>query len=99
MNISLYGEIIVKEDEFVMKKGSYNYGAPTGVICRENGPHDNPYIAYNGDYGLGSLVQVDFTGNNMPYISFFRDDDYTKNIRSGVIKDLPVPHVLISFLR
>ncbi len=36
--------------------------------------HDMAYIAYNGNYGIGDFVVVDFTGNNMPTLSFFNGE-------------------------
>ena len=32
---------------------------------------DVPYLAYNGDYGAGNYVVVDFTGKNVPQFCFF----------------------------
>lgn len=32
------------------------------------------YIAFNGNYGLNDFVVVEFTGNNMPIISFFNGE-------------------------
>lgn len=36
--------------------------------------HDVAYVAYKGNYGLNDFVVVDFTGNNMPTLSFFNDE-------------------------
>jgi hypothetical protein len=33
--------------------------------------NDVPYIAYNGNYGAGNYVVVDFTGKNIPQLCFF----------------------------
>ena len=33
--------------------------------------NDVPYIAYNGNYGAGNYVVVDFTGKNVPQLCFF----------------------------
>lgn len=35
---------------------------------------DVPYVAYEGDYGAGSYVVVDFTGKNVPQLCFFVQD-------------------------
>ncbi len=35
---------------------------------------DLPYIAFNGRYGAGDYVTVDFTGDNLPQVAFFADD-------------------------
>ena len=32
---------------------------------------DVPYVAYNGNYGVGTYVAVDFTGKNLPQLCFF----------------------------
>ncbi len=32
---------------------------------------DVPYLAYNGNYGVGTYVAVDFTGKNLPQLCFF----------------------------
>lgn len=34
---------------------------------------DVPYVAYNGNYGAGSYLVVDFTGKNVPQLAFFAD--------------------------
>ncbi len=34
---------------------------------------DMSYIAFNGDYGFGDYVVFDFTGNNVPLVSFFNN--------------------------
>lgn len=34
---------------------------------------DNSYVAYNGEYGVGTYVEFSFTGNNMPQVMFFAD--------------------------
>ena len=40
------------------------------------------YLAYNGDYGVGNYVKLDFTGKNLPIFSFFRDE-YSNSIFDG----------------
>ncbi len=32
------------------------------------------YVAFNGEYGVGTFIDVTFTGNNMPYVTFFADE-------------------------
>ena len=34
---------------------------------------DLPYMAFNGQYGVGNYVTVDFTGDNLPCVAFFAD--------------------------
>ncbi len=33
-----------------------------------------PYIAFEGDYGIGTFVDFEFTGNNMPQVMFFANN-------------------------
>ena len=35
---------------------------------------DNSYIAFKGDYGVGTYVDFEFTGPNMPLVMFFADE-------------------------
>ena len=82
LGISVYGDLYVEDGNYTMVAGSYCNGNNVW-LKRENGPHNLPYIAYNGDYGIDSYVKVDFTGDNMPIFSFFRDDNYSKSIFDG----------------
>lgn len=34
---------------------------------------DNSYIAWEGEYGVGTFVEFEFKGNNMPTVMFFAD--------------------------
>ena len=43
------------------------------------GISDYSYIAFNGKYGLNDFVIFDFTGDNMPHVSFFN-----KTIKNGI---------------
>ncbi len=54
-------------DGAVLEKGTYtdNVDAPT--------TSDMSYIAFAGNYGLGDYVVFDFTGDNMPMVSFFNN--------------------------
>ena len=82
MGISLYGDLYVERGNFTTIAGSYCNGNNVW-LRRENGPHNLPYIAYNGDYGIDSYVKLDFTGKNLPIMSFFRGDDYSESIFDG----------------
>ena len=82
MGISLYGDLYVERGNFTTIAGSYCNGNNVW-LRRENGPHNLPYVAYNGDYGIGNFVKLDFMGKNLPIMSFFRDDDYSKSIFDG----------------
>ena len=81
MGISLYGDLYVEDGNYTMVAGSYCNGNNVW-LRRENGPHNLPYVAYNGSYGIGDFVKVDFTGKNMPTLSFFRDE-YSQSIFDG----------------
>lgn len=81
LNISIYGDLYVEDGNYTMIEGSYCNGNNVW-LRRENGPHNLPYIAYNGDYGIGDYVKVDFTGKNMPLMSFFRDE-YSESVFDG----------------
>ena len=48
------------------------------------------YVAFDGAYGVGTYIDVEFKGNNMPYVMFFADgiDGYiggNGNARKGVV--------------
>ena len=42
-----------------------------------------PYLAYNGNYGVGSYVVADFTGKNVPQLCFF-----VKEVSSSLVDKL-----------
>ncbi len=59
-----------------LSAGSHTYTGTTGANSIDSvTATDVPYVAFNkeGGYGVGNYVAVDFTGNNMPHISFFTD--------------------------
>ncbi len=75
-------------DDFITenKLTSYNAifnGASNNVgVSLASGTHvgnyaatstDTPYVAFNGSYGVGNYLAFDFTGNNLPNLSFFTD--------------------------
>ncbi|MBQ8319922.1 MAG: hypothetical protein IJX81_03485 [Clostridia bacterium] len=48
------------------------------------------YVAFDGVYGVGTYIDVEFKGNNMPYVMFFADgiDGYVggnRGTRKGVV--------------
>ena len=81
MGISFNGDLYVERGAFTMVAGSYCNGNNV-ILRRSNGPHYSPYIAYDGEFGIGSYVKVDFTGKNMPIFSFFRDE-YSSSLFDG----------------
>lgn len=61
-------------DKFVLGSGSYSTdGGVTSYPTQQN-THDMAYLAFEGQYGLGDFVVIEFTGNNMPTFSFFNDE-------------------------
>lgn len=53
-------------------KHTYTYS--TNNIASMGGKGGNDYIAFKGDYGIGTYVTVTFTGNNMPTVCFFANE-------------------------
>ena len=52
------------------------------------GQHSNSYVALKGDYGIGTYIDLTYTGNNMPNVMFFADQingDLTSDGGKGVI--------------
>ena len=63
----------------------YTYISPNGQVKLDAGYYNNsilndnvPYIAFNGEEGVGydagTYVMVDFTGKNLPQVSFFSNE-------------------------
>lgn len=46
----------------------------TAIVPAEYCKTDMSYIAFNGNYGLNDFLVLEFTGNNMPIISFFNGE-------------------------
>lgn len=70
--------------EFTNENGvTLGAGTFTGEAINAIGSTDSSYVAFtkDGGFGAGSFVVVEFTGNNLPYISFFADEvsETTKN--------------------
>ena len=78
-NISLYGHKTVDDKlQVQLYKGMYQGEA------YELKNDDVPYVAYNGNYGVGSYVVVDFTGKNLPQLCFF-----SQEITGSLLDGLP----------
>ncbi len=76
-SITSYGTSDIDENGGVtLYAGSYSGESPSAM-----GTADVPYVAFNGEYGYNSHVIVDFTGGNMPNITFAasQPDKNTKN--------------------
>ena len=69
-NITAYAYNAITADLSASLKASYYQGRPeygTQLMSDD----DVSYIAYNGNYGAGDYVVVDFTGKNVPQFCFF----------------------------
>ena len=69
-NITAYAYDAINADGSVALKAGYYQGRPeygTQLMSDD----DVPYVAYNGSYGAGDYVVVDFTGKNVPQFCFF----------------------------
>ena len=69
-NITAYAYDSINADMRVALKPSYYQGKPedgTQLMSDD----DVSYVAYNGNYGAGDYVVVDFTGKNVPQLCFF----------------------------
>ena len=80
-NITAYHDVSWSDDGGVMlAKSTHDHPAEIATsISGGINEHDMSYLAYNGSYGEGDFVVVDFTGDNMPYFNFFADE-VTNNI-------------------
>ncbi len=61
-------------------------GSYAGNNTENTGATDVPYLEFNGSYGRDTYLAIDFTGNNMPNISFFyeaQSDADKKNMVGG----------------
>ena len=79
-----YGEAYIPEPEIVTEKGATKNEdgsvtlagtAFTGAQWTYNiaSTLDNNYVALKGEYGIGTYIDITFTGNNMPHVMFFAD--------------------------
>ena len=68
--ITGYAYESINADLSVALKAGYYQGRPEYDSPRMS-DDDLPYLAYNGDYGAGNYVVVDFTGKNIPQFCFF----------------------------
>ncbi len=65
-NMDAYGyETITDDMSVTLNAGTYT--GPWYTIAND----EVPYVAYNGNYGAGAYVVVDFTGKNVPQLCFF----------------------------
>lgn len=74
-NVTQYGvKTIGADNTFTMYASSMTISGKCPV------DHGNPYIAFNGNYGAGTFVSLDFVGKAMPYVSFFN-----KNVTNSMM--------------
>ena len=69
-NITAYEYDSISADMSVALRAAYYQGRPEYDSQRMSND-DVPYVAYNGSYGAGNYVVVDFTGKNVPQFCFF----------------------------
>lgn len=81
-NITAYAYNSINADMSVSLQKGYYQGFPTNGKTPWMSNDDVPYIAYNGDYGAGSYVVVDFTGKNIPQLCFFVEE-ITSSLTDG----------------
>ncbi len=62
-NMSIYGYTAITNDMGVSFR--------TGFTRASNARNDIGYVGFKGEYGKGTYVKVDFTGNNLPKVVFF----------------------------
>lgn len=83
-NIRLYKSALSENGNDVgveLAEGSFS-----GNNTENIGTADVPYVELNGNYGRDNYLAIDFTGNNMPNISFFYESQrevHKKNIVGG----------------
>ena len=70
-NITAYAYNSINADMSVSLKTSYYQGKPDYASTQRMSDDDVSYVAYNGNYGAGDYVVVDFTGKNVPQFCFF----------------------------
>ena len=70
-NITAYAHGAISADMRVELKPSYYQGKPDYASTQWMSDDDVSYVAYNGNYGAGDYVVVDFTGKNVPQFCFF----------------------------
>ena len=75
-DIRLYKSAMADDGSVTVEAGTYA-GKPNNVSMTEI-----PYVSFDGEYGVGDYVTVDFTGSNLPQLSFFVNDT-TPNLVDG----------------
>lgn len=69
-NVSVYQYLQLSQSNDGKRYVLLNGGLMTGKASAV-GSTDMPYISYNGEYGAGDYVMFDFTGSNLPQLTFF----------------------------
>lgn len=71
-NVSFYNVLSARSGKVVLRASTHNGSntqGPDNVSVR-----DMSYLAFNGNYGVNDFLVFDFTGVNMPILSFFNDE-------------------------
>ncbi len=63
------GGSINADGSFTLSDAEIGNGNPGSVRTFENG-----YVGWEGEYGVDTYVEFEFTGNNMPQLCFFADE-------------------------
>lgn len=71
-NMSLYRVESALDNKFVLKASTHD-GTDDRIGYGMGVTSNMSYIAFNGNYGFNDYLVFDFTGNNMPFISFFNN--------------------------
>ncbi len=85
LSFSLAGEEIASIDgcDITANKATYSQDRTISLNGQQVGAYlssaycdsyDSAYVAVEGEYGVGTYIDVEFTGNNMPYVCFFADE-------------------------
>ncbi|MBE5739308.1 MAG: hypothetical protein E7349_00470 [Clostridiales bacterium] len=79
-------------DDLILNASSYEgtIVAPTSA--------DMSYIAFNGTYGMNDFVVFDFTGDNMPFVSFF-NNQVTNTVFNAAVDTSVKGWVIVNGLR
>ena len=85
-NIHEYNAVTIAEGRVELKAGQYGGGNTTGAP-RTGMRHEQAYLYYDGEYGIGDFIAFDYTGNNMPAIGFFVEEPSDSMFTSSLERD------------
>ena len=88
-NVSADNYQSVSEDgQVVLNASTHNGAVSEGAHSTNVTESDMSYVSFDGNYGVGDYAVFDFTGNNMPIIAFFQDEDATTPFNHARTADL-----------